>query len=206
MVYKKDPMETQTTPLRDKFFDQLKKTQKEIEELALQFSLGKAEAKDKFEEIKKDLTKSVRKWKEKYSGDLKNNHMKQMLDELELQLSLGKAEAIDKFDEQKKNILIAIQEMESEFKNNSKVKEYSENLKNDIEKFKLKMEILQLKFQAKKFDLKSNFTDEMNKATANLRSQINTNVNKANSKISDFSDEIDLAYKHFKKAIHSFGK
>jgi hypothetical protein len=202
---KKNPMETQT-PFREKFFEQLKKAQQEIEELALQFSLGKAEAEDKFEEVKKDLSAAVRKWKEKYSLDEKSNHLKHMLEELELQLALGKAEAIDKFDEQKRNILIAVQELEREFKSNPQVTEYTEHLKNEIEKFKAKLELLQLKFQARKFNMQSNFKDEMNKVNANFRSHIDQKFGKTKAKMSDFNDEIELAYKHLKKAINSFGK
>ena len=40
--------------LAEKLHNGLKKAQQEIEELTLQFALGKAEASDKFEDIKKD--------------------------------------------------------------------------------------------------------------------------------------------------------
>lgn len=44
------------------FSEKLNKFQQEIEEFALQFSLGKAEAKDKFQEVRKEFKAQVNEW------------------------------------------------------------------------------------------------------------------------------------------------
>ena len=124
---------------REKLFDNLKSVQADVEGLLLQFSLGKAEAKDKFEEVKSELKESIRRFKEKYSIDEKSKDLRSKLEELELQLALGKAEAGEIYEEQKKKILKAIRELEDEIKNHAKYKEYSESLKNETEKIQIKL-------------------------------------------------------------------
>ncbi len=57
---------TETTnqkPILVKIADQLLKDQQELDSLAVQLSLGKAEAKDKFEEVKKQIRKSIQEFK-----------------------------------------------------------------------------------------------------------------------------------------------
>ena len=46
---------TESKSLHEYFQSKLNSMHKEIEEMALQFSLGKADAKDKFEEVKKEF-------------------------------------------------------------------------------------------------------------------------------------------------------
>lgn len=106
----------------EKISSGLKKAQIEIEELAVQYSLGKAEAVDKFEAIKKEVnTKSI-EWKEKYSkleelGKEKSIELKTKLETLQVQLALGKAEAKEIYAEQKKKILNSIRDIEEQLRN-----------------------------------------------------------------------------------------
>lgn len=99
----------------------IEKAKQEMEELSLQFSLGKAEAADKFEELKKDFMSKVQEWKTvgeqmKNSGQEKSGELKTKLEELQVQLALGKAEAKELFNDQKKKIMKSISELESEIK------------------------------------------------------------------------------------------
>ncbi|MCA6434418.1 MAG: hypothetical protein IM574_12520, partial [Cytophagales bacterium] len=47
------------TPLLEKMAEGLLQAQQEIDELALQLSLGKSEAKEKLEEVKKEFIKGI---------------------------------------------------------------------------------------------------------------------------------------------------
>src|SRR5688572_3055189 len=126
----------------DKFFAHFKKAQQEIEELALQLSLGKAEAKDKFEEIKKDLSEKVHHWKtSSIYKDLTSgkNTLTSADEDLLVQLELGKAEAKDAFEIQKKKILESLDKLEEGIKNNPEVEKYNSELREEIEKFRLKI-------------------------------------------------------------------
>ena len=107
--------------LRSKINSSLEKAKQEIEELSVQFSLGKAEAADKFESVKKDFLSKVNEWKIKgeqfkSSGEEKSHTLKAKLEELQVQLALGKAEAKELFHEQKKKIMQSISDLESEIK------------------------------------------------------------------------------------------
>lgn len=107
--------------LRSKINSRLEKAKQEIEELSVQFNLGKAEAADKFESVKKDFHSKVNEWKIigeqiKSTGKEKSQTLKSKLEELQVQLALGKAEAKDLFHEQKKKIMKSISELEAEIR------------------------------------------------------------------------------------------
>ena len=107
--------------LRSKINDRLEKVKQEMEELSLQFSLGKSETSQKFEILKKDFHSKVNEWKImgdqiKTSGKEKSQTLKTKLEELQVQLSLGKSEAKDLFNDQKKKIMKTISELEAEIK------------------------------------------------------------------------------------------
>lgn len=91
----------------------LKKSASVIEELQLQASLGKAEAIDKFEEVKSGLKQLIEKSRLTYFKEKsKLEGLKTKLEHLELQLALGKAETKDTIYEQKQNLLAAIRDVE----------------------------------------------------------------------------------------------
>ena len=192
-----------SSTLFEKIINGLKKTQKEIEEFALQFALGKAEAADKFEELKKEFNSKVNKWQSEFS----KTGLKSKFEELKLQLALGKADAKDLFDEQRKNILNSIQLVEAELKSDPKLNERLEDFKSEVEKFKLKLEILKLQFELKRFEVKDEFKEAMSDAGIKIDKLFNKVEEKwddAKKKSYDFSEEIKLSYEHLKKAVKSF--
>ena len=192
-----------------KIMDGIKKAQQEIEELAVQFSLGKAEAVDKYEEIKKEFSGKAAEWKTKIAamkthGEEKITKLRTLFENLELQLALGKADAKDEFEEQRKNILKAIHEVEAEIKSNPEWNERINEFNVEIEKFKLKLEILKLKFELKNFDLKediNNGISEAEKKIDQVFGKMEEKWDATKEKYSDFGEEISLAYSHLKKAI-----
>jgi ElaB/YqjD/DUF883 family membrane-anchored ribosome-binding protein len=187
----------------------LKIAQQEIEELALQFALGKAEAADKFEEIKKDFNTKANNWKKLLEDSEtfrkeKASALKAKFEALQVQLALGKAEAKDLFEEQYKKILHAIHEMEAEMKGNPGMRERLDEIKSEMEKFKLKMEILKLKYELKKFDVKDDFKDAMTDARikiGKLSAKTEEKWEDTKKKYSEVGEEIDEAFKHIRKAV-----
>ena len=86
---------------------------REIDELALQLDLGKAEAVDFVEDRKRELRDIVDQVKQavddgKVAGGEQANSLKQSLDELRLQLALGKMESRDALSEQRQKISAAV--------------------------------------------------------------------------------------------------
>ena len=75
-------------------------------------------------------------------GSDKLDDVKGKFEELQLQLALGKADTEDAIKEQKAKIKKAIQDLEYTLKHNKVVNEYIPVLQQELEKFKIKSEIL----------------------------------------------------------------
>lgn len=179
--------------------------QQEMDELAVQLALGKAEAQDKFEEIKKEFRKNIQSWK-KISGKI-GEEGNSALSALEARLSLG--EAMDKkvFEEQYKKIMDTLKALEKDIEKRWPEMKTPEEILHEIEKFKLKLEILRLKFGLKRFEIKDDFRKKMGAITDTIESitkQTGKKISAGKSRYNDFKDEVTLAYKHVRKALKSF--
>jgi hypothetical protein len=97
---------------KDKFNHVLKSLTTELEEWQVQAALGKAEAKEKWEEYEKKLKQSIHEAKHDFNhgtgtiGEIRNK-----MEELEVQLSLGKAEATEYLEEKSKTLKLALHEL-----------------------------------------------------------------------------------------------
>jgi len=96
---------THEKPVLQKIADKLLGVQQELDELVGQFALGKAEGKEKFEEIKKEFRQRVSEFKKLLAAPaagLLTPEARQKIEELEVQLALGKAESRELFEQQKR--------------------------------------------------------------------------------------------------------
>lgn len=204
----KEKIETSERPVLQKIADKLISVQQELDELVVQFALGKAEGKEKFEEIKKEFRQRVSEFKklldEPVAG-LLTPEARRKIEELEVQLALGKAESKELFEEQKKKILKTLANVEAEIKEWINSGKLPADFSHDIEKFKLKLEIIRLKFNLKKFEVKDAFKDKMSEArreVEKITNTVKTKLKDGSLKYNDFRDEMSLAYKHLKKALN----
>lgn len=169
---------TETTnqkPILVKIADQLLKDQQELDSLAVQLSLGKAEAKDKFEEVKKQIRKGIQEFKITIDSEYKqSNEWTHSIDvklmELESLLSKGMADSKEIFSEQKKGILKAIEGLESEIKKNSEVVKLTTYFTTSLKKAKLQMELFEKEMEGKKIVLTELFKNEMKIAKEKITS------------------------------------
>ncbi len=109
--------------LKDTFKDNPERTeelQRKLDELKVQFALGKAETRDKFEEQKKKMEQSLHSFHQQYEKvktETQDKNLQfaesmsgfkeliqQKLDIFNLHFHLGKAEAAEEWEEQKKEI------------------------------------------------------------------------------------------------------
>lgn len=205
---------TETTnqkPILVKIADQLLKDQQELDSLAVQLSLGKAEAKDKFEEVKKQIRKSIQEFKITIDSEYKqSNEWTHSIDvklmELESLLSKGMADSKEIFSEQKKGILKAIEGLESEIKKNSEVVKLTTYFTTSLKKAKLQMELFEKEMEGKKIVLTELFKNEMKIAKEKITSiseRLEEKKEAVKLKAENFDVEIRLAYDHLKKAIRS---
>lgn len=196
-------METaQNTHFIDKVVEALKKTSIELEEFQVTAALGKAEAQDKYEEIKKKFNLFIHDNKTKIkSGKEKVDAIHTKFDELRVQLSLGKAETLEKFNAQKKQLLKTMHELEVEIKTNETFKRTYALVLIEIEQFRISLEILEEKFNEGKTDTKSSFEkgkQEFKEFINELKSKYSK---KEKTKLEHFQSEISEAFTHFKQAF-----
>lgn len=182
----------------------LRRSADELEKFQLQAGLGKMEALDSYQDLKKKYahyTHEIKLKAMKGKDELENLIGK--IQDLQVQFELGKADSIEAFEEQKKKILLAIHEIQVAIKTNPTfIKTYALLLET-LEKIKLKLDILSEKLDPLKEKVKEIYVDKKK----DLEETINSFKEKFNdktgieSKLGVFQDELALAYKHFKKAF-----
>jgi ribosomal protein L29 len=187
----------------DKVIGALKKTTTELEEFRVQTALGKAEAEDKYEEIKKkfnlfihDSTFKAESVKEKI------DELNTKFDELRVQLALGKAETKDAFKKQKKQLLSTLHAIEVKIKTNETLNRMYALTLIEIEQFKIQLEILEQKFNTDKSEAKDKF--EKGKTDFNTfidKLKAKYGKKKETTQIEHFQAEISEAFNHFKNAF-----
>ena len=201
-------METiKQTHLVDKIINGLKKTAVELEEFRLQAALGKADALDVYEDAKKKFSKFVHEAKSdaedvKDIAKGKSIQLKYLLETLQVQLALGKAEGKEAFETQRKKITKALVELETFIKKNKAANEYYTKLLLELGKFRIKLDILKLRYELNKLEARLKFSDtkkDLTKKLADVKKRLLNNESEVGWE--HFKDEISDAYSHLKKAF-----
>lgn len=189
--------------LIDKVVDALRKAAIEMEEFQVKVALGKAEAEDKYEDIKKKFNSFIHDSKYKIKvGKEKVEDLHIKFDKLMVQLNLGKVETIEAFKAQKKEILKIIHEIEVEIKTNETLEKIYAFVLVEFEKFKTQLDILEEKLEHGKSNFKTSFEKgktEFNKYVENLKSKYTKE--KDETRWEYFQNEIGEAFAHFKQAF-----
>ena len=202
-------VKTNQKPILIRMAEQLLKDQLELDALALQFSLGKAEVRDKFEETKKQLKKGIAEFRETLASEFTLNkewtdNFKLKLTELENQLSKGKAESRVMFEEQRKIILKGLEDLENEMKRNPEARKLADYFTSLSGRAEVQLELFERKIAEGKKDLTKGFNEEMKRAGVKINSLLaglKERKEDADFRLNNFSDEIRLSYDHLKKAI-----
>ncbi|MBC7864858.1 MAG: hypothetical protein IAF38_17925 [Bacteroidia bacterium] len=203
-------METITqNSFTDKIIDGLKRAAVELEEFRLQAALGKMEAKDLFDDVKKKLHKSL------HEANLDMDNVKLIVEKntlkikvafekLQVQLALGKAEGRDAFEAQRKKINIAINELETYIMENKETEKIYSLLLLDLKKFRIKLQILKLKFELKEFKTEEKmdgYKKSFHAKVAAAKENLHEKEKFAEKKWKNFSNEMHEAFSHLKTAF-----
>jgi len=188
----------------DKVIGTLRKTATDLEEFRVQTALGKAEAQDKFEEVKKKFNLFVHDSEFKVKGVKdKIEELNAKFDELRVQLALGKAETKEVFKKQKKQLLLTLHDIELKIKTNDTLNRMYALSLIEIEQFKIQLEILEERFNKEKDEAKDTFE----KGKKDFNAFIDKVKEKYGKKkveetqLEHFQNEISEAFSHFKKAF-----
>lgn len=151
-----------------------------LEDLQVQFSLGKMDAAEAFEKQKDTFRDLVVKLKNDIdaSGEEAKKSLTEFMSKLQdllVQLNLGKAEGKDLFEEQKKKIDAAMQEVVRAGKDlyHTQFEQMMKLFDNNSSVFKTGLEIVKLQYTLGKMDAK----DEAEK----LRKEMNEKINEMNA-------------------------
>lgn len=204
-------METEMKELRNPILKTLSESllqlQQEIDELALQLSLGKSDARDKFEEIKNEFKSKLTGLKLLLNTAIDRAipvDLDLKMKELDLQLQSNKAISIETFEAQRTALITATVALEEELVKVLKKVEVSDYFHHEVEKFMLKLEIVRLKFGIKRFEIKDAFHARMTSAKKAIE-KISTKAKKiegrARSGKHELTEDITTAYKHLKNAV-----
>lgn len=204
-------METNTKELKNPVLktlgESLLQVQQEIDELALHLSLGKADAKDKFEEIKNEFKLKLMGLKHILNTAIDQAvpvGLELKINELDLHLQSSKVESKDAFESQRATLIAATVALEKELVAVLKKVEVSDYFHHEVEKFMLKLEILRLKFGIKKFEIKDAFRARMNSAEKvidKISNKTKRIERRAKNSKHELKEEIASAYKHLKGAV-----
>lgn len=126
----------------------------DVEDLQVQLALGKAEARDLFEDIKKELRTQLNQLKMRVRQGKTNSDLLAVvnaIEHLQVQLALGEAETREIFEEQLKKIEHALQQMEIALK--PAIDKNVAMMHIRIQKFKAKLKLLSFAYNLKKIEL-----------------------------------------------------
>lgn len=187
----------------DRVIEALRKTAINLEEFQVKIALGKAEAQDKYEEVKKKFNLFIHESEfkiEEVKEDIEG--IKAKFDELRVQLALGKAESKEVFENQKKLLLLTLHEIEVKIKSNETLNRMYALTLVEIEQFKIQLEILEQNYNREKSEVKNAFEKGKQEFNAFI-DKVKTKYakNKEETKLEHFQNEILEAFIHFKKAF-----
>lgn len=197
-------------PILVKIAEQLLKDQQELDLLAVQLSLGKAEAKDKVNEAKAELKRKIHDLKVWFATEYEENSewaktTNLILDDLDSKL-IDSAE--DHFETSKRDILSALEKLENQIKKNPAAQKLSILFTVYSEKVRLQFEILEQNIEGKKLEVSENFKeklDEVRKKIDSIIERFDEKKAEADMKLEVFKDEIGVVYDHMKKAFRALG-
>ena len=197
------------TTTTEQIISGLRKAATELENFRVQAALGKAEAHDVFESAKKKLHRQAQEFhsvltKSKASVKAKSNELRGALELLQLHLALGKAESKEIFEVQRKKLVRALKEIERLMGESKLGAEQLVALKMEVQKFKIKLEIIKLRFELNKIVAIDEFETrkkEFTKKLVEIKTSLMLKEKKVETKWEHFEDELADAYSHLKKAF-----
>jgi hypothetical protein len=178
-------------------YDWWKKT---TEELKLQLHLGSKELSDKFENQKKEILT----WSRKAQHDLKDEasqrgkELKTKLEELEVQAALGKAETKEALKAQEEKISHLLREIGKESDelmktSKEKTQSFGESAEAQLKKWQTSFDMFRLQMKLGAADTKDQWESK--------QKEIQTNLDKLESKIDEFIGESEEGFSHFKNEM-----
>lgn len=200
--------------LKEKVKKRSKDLKAYVEKLNVQLHLGAAEAKDEFENQKRNIREWTHTTRQNLSeyGEKSEEKVKQLqskIDELRVQAELGKAETEEVLQDQQKKIRMLIHEVEVEAKalyntSEGKLNELSSDIRNEVDYLKTSFDLFKLRLAYAKTETKEAWEAKKKEIVAELN-ELKNKIEEEKSTLSEnwnkFKSEMSESAKHFKKAF-----
>jgi hypothetical protein len=189
-----------TNQMKDQMKDFVSSWQKRLEEMQVQFSLGKMDASESFEKQKDQLRAMLVSMKENIEkgtdlAEDKATEMRTKLEELRLQLALGKADGMEAFELQRKKIELAMHEFYQTGKQNfsGNYEKGLEMFDRQSEAFKTGLDIVKIQYNLAKMDAKEEVEEkkkELNEKIVELNNQFKSMQSTAMENMEDMNRQL----------------
>jgi hypothetical protein len=186
--------------MKDQMKEFVSSWQQRLEEMQVQYSLGKMDASETFEKQKDQLRGMLVSMKENIdkATDLaedKAAEMRNKLEELRLQLALGKADGMDAFELQRKKIELAMHDFYQTGKQHfsSNYEKGLELFDRQSEAFKTGLDIVKIQYNLAKMDAKEEVEEkkkELNDKIVELNNQFKTMQASAMENMEDMNRQL----------------
>lgn len=196
-------------PLLVKLADHFLAVQQELDELVVQFALGKAEARDKFQEARKAFRSKLHEFQQTPAGDTIMEVQAEMvvvIYKLDALIEKGVAESQELFDKQLDELDSLADRLKLAISKQINSSYILEHLTLEIEQLKLKLQLFQLAFKLKKVKAKDSFHEYMHDVKDKIHKTVawmKDHVPGHKTKLQQFREETRVAFQHLRKAIDS---
>lgn len=194
--------------------DQINRWKTRLDNLKLQMHLGAAEAGVEYEKQKKNLKKwsdeSLREIEHlQTEGKAEFKKLKNQLEELKLQAALGKADASDVLREQQKNLNKKLQEVKSELSGikkstEAKAENFARETDQKLQDFQSQFDMFRIQMNLGKAEALDYWNEQKKVISAKISEmdrKLDKYMDKADVKLDSFSEEMNQAWDHIKKAF-----
>jgi gas vesicle protein len=191
----------------DQMIQVLDRLRIEMENFRLQAALGKMDAADKFEELKKEYVPVIRQAIAALeSGQTtlraRAEEFRPELEHLLVQLALGKAELIGAYEQQKARILAAVRKAEQHLGWDDLTNPVTgKSLRHEFERLKLNVELMRLRYELKKLDTEEEWNNRVVAVFEHWKEKIRENREDWDKRAEKVMEEMQHAYDHIRKAI-----
>ena len=195
-------------PLLERIAQRLMAAQQEIDEMAVQFALGKAEARDKFTELKQQLKQQVEQVKREarrseWAAQLKDlqerlRELEALIDNQDNQPSAGT------FAEEQARWVAAFHRVEEAAREKLAHQPWWQDFQHELEKAKVKLELIRLKLVLKKFVITEDVQAAFRQAQRNIDRKLDAarqKVKAGQDKYEDLKDDVQEAYQNLRHVL-----
>jgi hypothetical protein len=190
---------------REKLSQLILNAETEIDELRIKVALGKLHGADIFQEMKKDLGEVIDTIEGELSGESReiSDSIISRAANLKDQLSAGKAVTLKDYEEQKEKISNSIRQLDQTVRDaRLKISQSVRlNIQNELEKFLLKLEVLQIRYELGRLDLKDKVEDKKRKFRKQFEELLATLEDETHGRMEEHGNELKDAYDQLREMI-----